>query len=106
MRAMVGMTLAKSMYAIPTWTRTVRLVAEHDALQAALGCANGCPSKWACYRFTSKLRKFKPLLDSCIAAVLDRLRERNPGMGENIAIDGSDLRAYANGQRFASKNGR
>ena len=106
MRAMVGMTLAKSMYAIPTWTRTVRLVAEHDALQAALDCANGCPSEWACYRFTAKLRKFKPLLDSCIAAVLDRLRIANPGMGENIAIDGSDLPAYANGQRFASKNGR
>jgi hypothetical protein len=27
-------------------------------------------------------------------------------MGENIAIDGSDLPAYANGQRFVSKNGR
>ena len=25
-RAMVGLALAKSMYAIPTWTRTVRLV--------------------------------------------------------------------------------
>ncbi len=105
-RCMIGMALAKSMYAIPTWTRTVRLVAEHDALQAALGCADGCPSEWACYRFTAKLRKYKPLLDSCIAAVLGRLREANPGMGENIAIDGSDLPAYANGQRFASKNGR
>ena len=56
-RCMIGMALAKSMYAIPTWTRTVRLVAEHDALQAALGCADGCPSEWACYRFTAKLRK-------------------------------------------------
>ena len=27
-------------------------------------------------------------------------------MGESIAIDGSDLPAYANGQRFVSKNGR
>nr|MBA2637343.1 hypothetical protein [Solirubrobacterales bacterium] len=26
-------------------------------------------------------------------------------MGENIAIDGSDLPAYANGQRYVSKNG-
>jgi len=30
-RAMVGMALAKSMYAIPTWTRTVRLVREREA---------------------------------------------------------------------------
>lgn len=27
-------------------------------------------------------------------------------MGESIAIDGSDLPAYADGQRFVSKNGR
>lgn len=103
---MVGMALAKSMYAIPTWTRTARLVAEPAALRTALGGADATPSEWACYRFTTKLRAYKPLLDACIAAVLDRLREANPGMGESIAIDGSDLPAYANGQRFVSKNGR
>ncbi len=103
---MVGMALAKSLYAIPTWTRTVRLVAEHAALSTALGCEDSTPSEWACYRFTAKLRAYKPLLDACIAAVLDRLREANPGMGEHVAIDGSDLPAYANGQRFVSKNGR
>jgi len=103
---MVGMALAKSMYCIPTWTRTARLVAEHAALRAALGCEDSTPSEWACYRFTVKLRTYKPMLDACIAAVLARLREENPGMGESIAIDGSDLPAYANGQRFASKNGR
>lgn len=50
-RAMVGMMLAKSLYAISTWTRTVRLVAEHDSLRSVLGC-EGSPSEWACYRFT------------------------------------------------------
>jgi len=105
-RAMVGMALAKSMYAIPTWTRTVRLVREHAALQAALDCEDGVPSEWACYRFATKLRAYKPLLDVCIAAVLGQLHDEHPGMGESIAIDGSDLPAYANGQRFVSKNGR
>ena len=47
-RAMVGMALAKAIYALPTWTRIVRLVAEHDGLRRVLGCA---PSEWACYRF-------------------------------------------------------
>ena len=65
-RCMVGMALAKSMYAIPTWTRTVRLVAEHAALSAALGCEDAAPSEWACYRFAAKLRAYKPLLDACI----------------------------------------
>ena len=37
LRAMVGMALAKSMYAVPTWTRTVALVSEHVALREAIG---------------------------------------------------------------------
>lgn len=102
LRSMVGMCLVKSLYGLPTWTRTVRLVAEHAALQQALGAA---PSIDACYRFTVKLRRFPTLLDDCIAAVLVRLRQEMPGMGSTVAIDGSDLPAYANGQRFLSKGG-
>jgi IS5 family transposase len=102
-RAMVGMALAKSIYAIPTWSRTARLVSEHAGLQAALGCV---PSVYACYRFTAKLRQYEGLLGDCIASVVGSLAEANPGMGDNLAIDGSDLPAYANGQRFVSKGGR
>jgi hypothetical protein len=46
------------------------------------------------------------LLDTCIAQVLMSLREQFPEFGEHIAIDGSDLPAYANGQRFVSKGGK
>ncbi|MHB1809702.1 MAG: transposase [Solirubrobacteraceae bacterium] len=106
LRAMVGVALAKSLYAIPTWTRTVALVREHPTLQAALGCEGTPPSEWACYRFGAKLREHKHLLNACIDGVLGRLHESHPGMGENIAIDGSDLPAYANGQRYVSKGGR
>jgi hypothetical protein len=102
-RAMVGMALVKSLYGIPTWSRTARLVAEHRALQDALGAV---PSVYACYRFTAKLREFPDALARCTAAVLERLHEHRPELGVNIAIDGSDLPAYANGQRFVSKGGR
>jgi hypothetical protein len=51
---MVGVALVKSMYAIPMWSRTVRLVEEHAGLRDVLGAA---PSHWACYRFTRKLRE-------------------------------------------------
>lgn len=44
LRGMVGMALAKAVYAIPTWTRTVALVGEHQALQVALGCEGAVPS--------------------------------------------------------------
>jgi Transposase DDE domain len=102
-RALVGACLVKSLYAIPTWTRVASLIAEHASLQSALG---GAPSHWACYRFAAKLREQKPLLDACLARVADSLRERLPDMGRDVAIDASDLPAYANGQRFLSKNGR
>jgi len=102
-RALLGVALAKSLYAIPTWSRTVALVQEHEALQRALG---DIPSVYAAYRFAAKLRAHKALLDSCIGRVLARLRTEHPNMGENIAIDASDLPAYANGQRYVSNGGR
>src|SRR6266581_2212131 len=92
-RAIVGMALVKSLYALPTWSRTTRLVADHAGLRGVLGCA---PSQWACYRFTTKLREHSVALADCMDAVLASLREALPEMGEHIAIDGSDLPAYAN----------
>lgn len=106
LRAMIGLALAKSIYAIPTWTRTVRLVREHSALQAALGCEGDAPSEWSCYRFATKLREHRPMLDACIAAVVERVKDEIPEVGKDVAIDASDLPAYANGQRFVSKGGR
>jgi transposase len=101
-RAMVGICLIKALYALPTWSRTVRLVAEHPGLQAALGCA---PSVYACYRFAAKLRAYKPLLDACLDRVITALHAAHPDMGRDVAIDGSDLPAFANGQRYLSKHG-
>jgi IS5 family transposase len=105
-RAMIGMALAKSLYAIPTWTRTVALVREHAALAAVIAPDGNVPSQWACYRFTAKLREHADLLDGCIASVVAALKKRNPLLGWDVAIDASDMPAYANGQRFVSKGGR
>ena len=82
-----------------------RLVGEHRALQAALGCEGNVPSEWACYRFTRKLREHSDKLARCLDRVTAGLHERLPHMGENVAIDASDMPAYANGQRFVSKGG-
>ena len=101
-RAMVGVALVKSLYAIPTWTRAVALVREHAALQAACGAA---PSVYACYRFAGKLRAHKPLLDACLDRLAGALRAELPDYGREVCIDASDLPAYANGQRYVSKNG-
>jgi hypothetical protein len=86
----------KSLYGIPTWTRTVALVREHTGPLAALGSGD-CPSVYACYRFTGKLRELGLLLDACFSAVVERVEEEVPGIGKDVAIDASDMPAYANG---------
>ena len=105
LRAMIGMALAKSLYALPTWTRTVALVREHPALAAVIAPDGDVPSLWACYRFTGKLREHTDLLQGCIASVVKELKRRNPLLGWDVAIDASDMPAYANGQRYKYKNG-
>jgi IS5 family transposase len=107
-RTLIGVVLAKSLYAIPTWTRTLSLVREHRALRTAIGCEDDdeVPSIDAIYRFKKKLGSCKGQLQECIDSVLQSLHEKKPEMGKDIAIDGSSLPAYANGQRFVSKGGR
>src|ERR1022692_1491118 len=102
-RVMVGAALVKAVYCLPTWTRTARLIAEHAALREAIG---GTPSHWACYRFAAKLREHRDVLATCIDRVLVTLHAARPEMGQTVAIDGSDLPAYANGQRYVSRGGK
>jgi hypothetical protein len=86
---------------VPTWTKTVALVREHAALRAAVGGpSQDVPSVFACYRFTAKLRAYSDMLAACIDRVTASLSEQLPEYGRNIAVDGSDMPAYANGQRF------
>jgi hypothetical protein len=59
---MVGMALAKSIYAVPTWTRLVALISEHGELRAAITAGTPAPSVYACYRFTAKLRTHSDVL--------------------------------------------
>lgn len=103
-RALTGMALAKSLYAIPTWTKTVALVREHWALQRALGCEGEVPSIYSCYRYAEKLRAHSDKLERCIDSVVEGLRAKLPSYGTDLAIDASDMPAYANGQRYVSKD--
>ena len=102
-RALVGACLVKALYGLPTWTRVASLIDDHSGLQSALG---GVPSVWACYRFTTKLRLHSDVLADCLDRIAASLQVEFPGIGTDVAIDASDLPAYANGQRFVSHNGR
>ncbi len=97
LRALVGMTLVRSLYAIPTWTRTVTLVQEHPTLAGVIAPDGQVPTHWACYRFLAKLREHAPILERCIADVIRALKKANPLLGWDVAIDASDMPAYAKG---------
>jgi transposase len=101
-RTMLGACLVKALYALPTWTRVADLIAEHPGLEAALG---GAPSHWACYRFARKLRTERERIAVCLDALAASLRDHYPDTGTEVAIDASDMPAYANGQRFLYKDG-
>lgn len=101
-RTMLGACLVKALYALPTWTRVADLIAEHPGLESALG---GAPSHWACYRFARKLRAEREVLAGCLDALAASLREQYPDMGREVAIDASDMPAYANGQRYIYNGG-
>lgn len=104
-RTMVGLSLAKSLYAIPTWTKVVALVADHWKLQRALGCEGNPPSVYAAYRFAEKMRANGDTLERCIDSVVAGLKDKLPTYGTDLAIDASDMPAYANGQRYLSNGG-
>jgi hypothetical protein len=46
-----------------------------------------------------KLREHKDLLDVCVAAVVERVKEETTNIGTGVAIDASDMAAYAKRQR-------
>jgi hypothetical protein len=75
------------------------------APRASLRLVLGAPSQWACYRFAAKLREHGDALADCIDRVLAKLHAVKPDMGKTVAIDGSDLPAYANGHRFVKRGG-
>jgi hypothetical protein len=97
-RSMIGIALAKTIYSISTWTKIVSLIKEHESLSKVIAPDGEVPSVYACYRFTKKLIEYDHLLEKCIAGAIYSLREKDPEFGKDIAIDASDIPAYANGQ--------
>ena len=57
------------------------------------------------YRFARKLRENRPALNACLDACAASLRSQYPELGRDVAIDASNLPAFANGQKFVHQNG-
>ena len=101
-RALLGVCVVRFIYGLTSWVAAARLVGEHAGLRAILGVA---PSKDAVWRFTRKLRHRLDVLADAATVALAALAERLPRLGRVVAIDSTDLPAYANGQRYRYKGG-
>ena len=65
----------------------------------------GTPSEWARFRFITKLREHSAAFAECVDRIAESLRREVAGYGVDVAIDASDLSAYANGQRLLYNRG-
>ena len=101
-RSLLGACIVKSLYGLSTWAQVARLIGEHPGLQAVLGEA---PSQWACYRFSRKLAAHRDLRESCARGLLEKLRATDPELGADVAVDSTDIPAYANGQKYRYRGG-
>lgn len=63
------------------------------------------PGQDAFGRFLKKLVKHEVLLEECFTRLVERLREALPGFGEKVAVDSTDIKAYANGYRKEPSDG-
>lgn len=73
----------------------LRAIADNPQLVEVVG---GAPTKFPVCRFIAKL-KGTDLLDRIIAAVGESLKELLPDLGEIVAIDSSDIKAWSNYKR-------
>lgn len=99
--SLLGACLVKSLYGLPTWAQVARLIGEHPGLQAVLGDAR--PSGRA--PVSRKPTAHRDLLERCVRGLLEVLRASEPRLGVEVAIDSTDLAAWANGRKYQYRGG-
>lgn len=93
-------TLVASFYlGIVHDTDLVRALDSNPLLAAACGIEgpDRVPSKFAYCRFRRKLVGFNEIVADVLSSAVSRLRDALPGFGETVAVDSTDVKAWANG---------
>jgi len=93
-------TLVASFYlGIVHDTDLIRALRSNPLLAAACGIKSpkGVPSKFAYCRFRKKLIAFNDLVEKVITRCVESLRQALPGFGTTVAVDATDVKAWANG---------
>ena len=83
-----------------TLAAAVRLLKRDKETRLVCGFSkDNLPGEDALSRFLKKLVKHAILFDEFIQDLVDKLRELLPGFGAKLALDSTDILAYANGYR-------
>jgi IS5 family transposase len=80
-------------------TDLIRALHANPLLAATCGIRHrrDIPTKFAYCRFRKKLTAFNDLVGDVLARCVERLREALPGFGATVAVDATDVKAWANG---------
>ena len=74
----------------------LRLIADDPRLAAVVG---GTPTKYAVSRFVSKLAEYPDLLEQVTASLTSDISEFLPRLGQIVALDSTDLKAWSGSMR-------
>ena len=101
-RTMLRLLLLQYLLNAPTDTELLHRVAQNPALMELCGLAR-MPSNSTLSRFKKRLTFHMDLLDRLRISLLLGIRRLMPGLGQDVALDSTDISTYANGKKKLHK---
>ena len=99
-RGMWSALVAGLLYQCNSLAEVVRLLERDKDTRLVCGFSNdNIPSQDALGRFLKKLVSHADLLEKCFTDLVKESRQLLPGFGSKLAVDSTDIKAYANGHR-------
>lgn len=99
-RGMWSALIAGILYQCHSISEVLRLLKRDKDTRIVCGFSkDNIPSQDALGRFLKKLVEHADLLEKCFADLVKEARQLLPGFGTKLAVDSTDIKAYANGHR-------
>ena len=105
-RALLRAFLAKHLLNISYNVDLVQRLRSGHELRDACGFGHHTPSAPTLSRFFSRLVPHEALVERCISTATGRMRRYLPNLGETMAIDSTDIEAWAHPRRHADPDAR
>jgi IS5 family transposase len=101
-RGMWSVLIAGLVHQCNSLAGVVRLLQRDKNTRLACGFSpDNFPSEDALGRFLKKLVEHGDLVERCFTDLVAELRQLLPGFGDKLAVDSTDIKAYANGHRHS-----